>query len=103
MTVKQLKESGVLPGWKARIVKEWCDGCLENSEGKMDKWLGTVMTVTEVYHDHLFMKEDIGCRVFDKTKGWCWYAAAIEEVFPPYEDKIAETATDDELAGLLFG
>ena len=32
-------------GDKVRIVSNWGKGCHENSDGKMDKWLGKVMTI----------------------------------------------------------
>lgn len=35
-------------GDKVRIVSEWGDGCDQNSEGKMDKWLGKTMTIREL-------------------------------------------------------
>ena len=32
-------------GDKVRIVSKWGEGCCQNEKGKMDKWLGEVMTV----------------------------------------------------------
>lgn len=31
-------------GDKVRIVDKWKDGCYQNLKGKMDKWLGKVMS-----------------------------------------------------------
>lgn len=107
MTSEQLRDSGVKPGWKAVIVKEWQDGSLENSCGKMDKWLGKTMTVKEVCDGRLYMEEDIGCRKYEPSIGWCWYAPSIERVFQPVangsNDSVFETASSDELNRLLFG
>ena len=32
-------------GDKVRIIGKWIAGCNQNNEGKMDKWLGKVMTI----------------------------------------------------------
>ena len=62
-------------GDKVRIVSEWGKGCRQNSDGKMDKWLGKTMTIRKVTpHDYYLMEED-------KTErdgiGWCWFDACI--------------------------
>ena len=35
-------------GNKVRIVCEWGEGCHQSPDGKMDKWLGKVMTIRYV-------------------------------------------------------
>ena len=101
MTNRQLRESGVEPGWKARIVDKWCEGCRQNSEGLMDKWLGKTMTVRAIGDGFLRMEEDLGTSGW--VNGWLWYAPSIAEVFNQIDDTETEIATDDELTGLLFG
>ena len=36
-------------GDKVRIVSKWVKGCKQNSDGKMDKWLGKNMTIRAIY------------------------------------------------------
>ena len=74
-------------GDKVRIVSAWPkDGsACQNNEGKMDKWLGKVMTVRKVTSRFYTMEEDRE-EWFD---GWMWYPAAIEglatEPVPKYK------------------
>ena len=62
-------------GDKVRIVSEWGKGCRQNSDGKMDKWLGKTMTIRKVTpHDYYLMEEDKAER---DGIGWCWFDACI--------------------------
>ena len=65
------------PGDRVRIVNNWNSGCCQNGAGKMDHWLGTIMTVKKCYPMFVRMEEDLfesgGC-------GWAWNAACIEEI-----------------------
>lgn len=64
-------------GDKVRIVSERTLGF--NSSGKMDKWLGKVMTVNEVLYDgHYCMKEDAGEWMCGELNGWSWGDAMIK-------------------------
>lgn len=66
-------------GDKVRIVSKWGDGCHQNPDGGMDKWLGKVMTIRKVEHniygERYRMVEDKHEVCFDC--GWTWYPAAI--------------------------
>ena len=63
-------------GDKVRIVKKWCGDGFENKEGKMDKYLGTVMTIREIIDrsDVYKMEEDKHEYLF----GWNWRENMIE-------------------------
>ncbi len=56
-------------GDKVRIIEKWVDGCCQNNEGRMDKWLGKVMTIKQVERGHYFMVEDQKDRGY---YGWAW-------------------------------
>lgn len=91
------------PGTKVRIVDRWTNGCRENSQGLMDKWLGSVMTVTghmkaRYGGDYVYMLEDEGdCPFNGRESGhWQWFPAAIAEIVEDVPD-----ITDDELAAFL--
>jgi len=83
-------------GDKVRIVSEWLDeNGTQNHEGKMDKYLGAVMTVREVHDGYLKMEED-SCddRSADRD-GWFWFEDLIDCVIGP------ELASDEDFANLL--
>lgn len=66
-------------GDKVRIVNKWVAGCYENREGKMDKWLGKVMTIREVDEEEecYRMEEDVE-ELYGN--GWHWHEPAIAEL-----------------------
>lgn len=63
-------------GEQVRIVDHWDPhgACMENREGKMDKYLGTVMTIMSVVGDIYEMEED---KVDRYGRGWMWNDACI--------------------------
>lgn len=67
-------------GDRVRIVDEWDGYRGRNIYGKMDKWLGKVMTIREVTTDHrgyaYRMDED---REEMFGEGWTWYEFLIAE------------------------
>ena len=60
------------------IVDHWIDGCRQNSDGEMDKWLGQVMTIRKIYDDCVKMEEDIHEGIFGD--GWHWFLPSISYV-----------------------
>lgn len=56
-------------GQKVRIVSKWTTGCHQNLGGEMDKWLGSTMTVNEIFDGYCRMKEDFG--------QWKWFLPSI--------------------------
>lgn len=83
-------------GQKVRIVSEK-RGYHWNDEGKMDKWLGKVMTINEVhegvFENVYYMKEDAGEFHHGALNGWSWHPHMIEG--------LAEFTKDDIVAGML--
>lgn len=57
-------------GDKVRIVSKWGKGCYQDPKGKMDKWLGTVMTVNYV--------GEILYRMVEDSEYWGWTENCIE-------------------------
>lgn len=78
-------------GDKVRIVDHWNDGCYQNLEGKMDKWLGKVMTIREVIDGTgLYrMKEDQNDQ--GRSVGWCWSNECIASLAEDFEERIVIT------------
>ena len=64
-------------GDKVRIVSERVSGM--NDSGKMDKWLGKVMTINEILGNGDYgMKEDAGEFLWGELDGWSWDDGMIE-------------------------
>lgn len=65
-------------GDKVRIVSEWGEGCDQNPDGYMDKWLGKIMTIRKLSKNcgklAYEMKED---REENRGFGWCWNEKCI--------------------------
>ena len=86
-------------GDKVRIVSKWGDGCRQNSNGEMDKWLGKVMTIISVDYDRecYKMKEDKSER---DGYGWFWYENSIEGL--ARENKIVITLDGEKTLARLY-
>lgn len=71
-------------GDKVRIVDHWNDGCCQNFDGYMDKWLGKVMTIASMTSwGSYIMKEDNG--------RWIWNDSTIAGLAEDFEEKIVIT------------
>ena len=78
------------PGDQVQIVSSWGPGCCQNLRGKMDCWLGQVMTVSE-----------LGPHTMVEDKGvWLWNHCCIERILGREPIKVC---TEDELLGFLGG
>lgn len=72
-----VKQDSYEIGDKVKIVDKWNDKTNENSDGYMDKYLGSVMTIKEIWKHGLYlMEEDRYDREF--LGGWCWNKHCIE-------------------------
>lgn len=63
-------------GDKVKIIDNWVHGCHQDSDGKMDKWLGKMMTVRQVNVSDYKMSEDKEDSFWGN--GWAWNALCIE-------------------------
>lgn len=84
-------------GDKVRIVSEWGKGCYQNPKGKMDKWLGKVMTVRDVDITLYRMVEDIED---NEWGGWVWRENCIAGL--ACEKKIVITTNGAETFARLY-
>ena len=84
-------------GDKVRIVSKWGKGCHENADGKMDKWLGKVMTVRDVGITLYRMVEDIED---NESGGWAWTENCIAGL--ACENKIVITTDGAETLARLY-
>ena len=87
----------LMVGMKVRIVQEWVPGCVQNSKGMMDKWLGRIMTVRKLCKGSVKMEED-------KTEGlsedgWCWFPNAIDYIIEDEDDDVF--ASNSEFSSLI--
>lgn len=80
------------PGCKVRIVNQWVPSCHQAPSGDMDRWLGSIMTVSAIVGGRTaIMEEDSGDGPAHQDGHWHWYPAAIAEVLvdvPPIDDLI---------------
>lgn len=84
-------------GDKVRIVSKWGKGCYQNKEGRMDKWLGKVMTVRYVGKSWYEMVEDTEENI---GGGWCWMECSIAGL--ACEKKIVITTDKVETLASLY-
>ena len=84
-------------GDKVRIVNKWGKGCCQNSSGKMDKWLGKIMTVRYVGKGWYQMVED---RKEDIGGGWFWTENCIEGL--ACENKIVIISDGEKALARLY-
>ena len=67
---KIVKQSSYNVGDKVKIVDKWVDGCCQNIEGNMDKWLGKIVTIAKV--------NKIDYHILEDDERWYWNDACIE-------------------------
>lgn len=84
-------------GDKVRIVNKWGKGCCQNKEGRMDKWLGKVMTVRRADSSIYRMVEDRGD---NEMLGWYWPENCIAGL--ACEKKIVITTDGAETLARLY-
>lgn len=111
LVTKSYEELGRFPevGDKVKIVSER-KGAYWNSQGHMDKHLGTILTVVSVFKkdDPLYYEVSLSngkIGRFDDARGWSWFPWMIEGVvIDAVEDILEDPATwasGDELEALL--
>ena len=86
-------------GDKVRIVSEWGKGCCQSLNGKMDKWLGKIMTVRCVDFPRL------GYRMVEDAEdnvgyGWLWTERSIAGL--ACEKKIVITSDGEKTLARLY-
>ena len=84
-------------GDKVRIVSKWGEGCYQSPTGRMDKWLGKVMTVRDVGITLYRMVEDIED---NEWGGWFWNENCIAGL--ACENKIVITTDGTETLARLY-
>lgn len=85
-------------GDKVRIVSEWDNSCHQNNEGKMDKWLGKVMTIRAHWDGCSYkMKED---ETEYRGDGWLWNENCIAGL--ACEKKIVITSDGEKTLARLY-
>ena len=84
-------------GDKVRIVSKWGEGCYQSPTGRMDKWLGKVMTVRDVGITLYRMVEDIED---NESGGWAWTENCIAGL--ACENKIVITSDGEKTLARLY-
>lgn len=93
------------PGDRVRIVDKWCEGCRQNGRGKMDHWLGKVMTVSSTFPSYDYPEDGWVTMVDDDGEfngnGWMWFAPALDCVVEEC-DPIDPPKSESELSAFLL-
>lgn len=85
-------------GNKVRIVSKWGEGCYQNLNGEMDKWLGKVMTVRIIDDGGDYgMQED---KAENYGRGWHWNDNCIAGL--ACEKKIVITSDGEKTLARLY-
>ena len=95
----------ISPGIRVKIVDEWGPGCHQNWSGRMDKFLGKILTVREIIDDlplggYFTVEEDAGSGGLEGDGHWAWFPAAVEFVIP--EEEI-DAPTESQIDRLIEG
>lgn len=85
-------------GDKVRIIDKWVDGCSQNREGEMDKWLGKVMTIRSIYENRAYRMEEDRTEHFGN--GWLWNEKCIAGLADNH--KIVITSDGKETLARLY-
>ena len=93
-----VNRADLYPGVRVRIIDSWDelpeDDRWENPSGKMDGYLGTVMTVRRVLSDGwIRMVEDAGDPI-RKEECWVWKENAFVEIVSDNMDNIDPSCDD---------
>lgn len=94
------------PGMRVKIVPHWVDGCHQNTYGRMDHYLGTIVTVQEIFNSDIYggyftIEEDSG--EFEGQDGhWHWFGESVDCIIDELELPDFEVSADDELSSFLF-
>ena len=88
--------SNLLPGDKIKIVDKWYSGCWPNPDGKMDCYLGSILTVNSVQANS---NGDLYANVREDGGKWKWFGPAIQEVVGDADSE--RIASEKDLCELL--
>ena len=62
-------------GSKVLIVDKWVHGCYPNEEGKMDKYLNTIVTISDVSQSKYY---GIVCSIEEDSGTWTWHLPSFK-------------------------
>lgn len=89
------------PGDRVLIVDKWQDND-HNHCGKMDHWLGQVMTVRgTTLHGSIIMEEDAGEFPASQHSGWFWRKSMIECVVETEEEPDISDVDGESMLDML--
>lgn len=87
-------------GDKVRIVSKWNAHSCQNRGGRMDKWLGKVMTIREIDGCDYRMVEDQTEN--GMARGWYWNEYCIAGLAPEHTQEIVITTDGKETLARLY-
>lgn len=88
------------PGMRVKIVDRWGAGCYQNDEGKMDKYLGQVVTVLKLESSYALIEEDAEDCPSHLSGHWYWSPSCFDYIVDEEED--FEPASSGEILSLFL-
>lgn len=92
------------PGMRVKIVDEWTQNCNRNPDGRMDKYLGKIVTILEVLGGIAIIEEDTGDGPGHQNGHWKWNEYCFDYiVYGEDESEDFEAPTESEILSLILG
>lgn len=82
---------------RVKIVDQWLDGCNQNDNGLMDKYLGQVVTISDMIFAAALIEEDK-----KDSQRWYWNEHCFDYIVED-ESEDFEPASDSDFLSFLFG
>lgn len=73
------------------IVDRWVNGCAQNSAGRMDKYLGQILTISYIYTQN---EGYFSCCTEEDNARWSWNHNCIEKVIKSYKKEMENFSID---------
>ncbi len=92
------------PGMRVKIVDKWNQNCNRNPDGRMDKYLGKIVTILEVLYGAAIIEEDTDDGPSHQGGHWRWNEYCFDYiVYDEDESESFEPPTESEILSLILG
>lgn len=89
------------PGMRVKIVDQWVNGCCQNDAGRMDKYLGQIVTILSVGRYAAHIEEDAGECGWHRGGHWEWLPESFDYIVEGNEYEDFEPASNSEILSLF--
>lgn len=85
-------------GMKVKIVDQWNAHTCQNPDGRMDRWLGQIVTVAELVGGAVFIEEDEA----GGSIHWLWNKHCIDHIVQCEDLPDIDHSSNADIASFLF-